>query len=104
VLGASNPNNGFTECCCRFDSLCALIQQGANQSGVSNNFSALKQPAAALKTAPAATKVVKTTKTTPTVKKAEKAVKETTVTKKATKAAPVAKKAVKTTKAGKPGS
>jgi Family of unknown function (DUF6519) len=107
VLGVSNPNGGFTECCCRFDSLCALIQQSANQTGVSSNASALKQPAPVLKTAPAATNAVKTAKTAPVTKKAAKTVAVTPAAKKATKtakAAPVAKKAVKTAKAGKGGS
>jgi Family of unknown function (DUF6519) len=94
VLGVSNPNGGFTECCCRFDSLCALIKQSANQMGVSSNAAALKQPAPVVKTAPAATDAVKTTKKASAVKKSTKAA----------KAAPVAKKAVKTAKAGKGGS
>jgi hypothetical protein len=107
VLGATNPNGGFTECCCRFDSLCALIKQSGNQTGMTKIASALQQPAPATKTAPAATSAVKTTKTAPVAKKAVKTVKAVPVAKKVaktTKAAPVAKKAVKTAKAGKGGS
>jgi Family of unknown function (DUF6519) len=101
VLGASNPNNGFTECCCRFDSLCALIQRSASQTGMTNVGPALQQPAPATKTAPAATNAVKTTKTTPVAKKTAKVA---SATAKTAKTAPVAKKAAKTAKSGKGGS
>ncbi|MBB6187837.1 DUF6519 domain-containing protein [Rhodanobacter sp. MP7CTX1] len=104
VLGVSNPNGGFTECCCRFDSLCALIRQNAKQTGATSNTSVLQPLAPAVKTAAAATNA---TKTAPAVRKTEATAKTVPPAKKATKtakAAPVAKKAAKTTKGGKGGS
>jgi hypothetical protein len=116
VLGTSNANGGFTECCCRFDSLCALIRPGANQAGVISAPSASPQlapvlvpvatptPAPATKTAPVATNAVKTAKTAPITKKTAKAAPAVKKATKTAKPAPAAKKAVKKTKTGKGGS
>ena len=103
VLGVTNANDGFTECCCRFDSLCALIRSGANQAGVISAPSASPQPAPvlvpaptpAIKTAPVATNAVKTAKATPVAKKTAKTTPAVKKAAKTVKAAPVAKKAVK---------
>ncbi|MFZ0869707.1 MAG: DUF6519 domain-containing protein [Rhodanobacter sp.] len=104
VLGISNANGGFTECCCRFDSICALIQRGANQAGMNNIASVQQQPAPATKSAPVANSAMKIAKPIPAAKKAVKTAKAAPVAKKAvktTKATPVAKKAVKAIKKGR---
>jgi len=103
VLGVSNVNGGFTECCCRFDSLCALIQHSANQAGVISAPSALPKPAPALKTAPVATNATKTAKTAAVAKTTAKTVPAAKKVAKTAKA-PVAKKAVKKAKTGRGGS
>ena len=94
VLGVTNANDGFTECCCRFDSLCALIRSGANQAGMISASSASPQPTPA---------PVPATKSVAVPANSVKTAKTASVTKKTVKKAPAVKKAAKAVKKAKTG-
>lgn len=67
ALGVTDDKGSYQECCCRFDSLCALLQAGAKQQA--GGPSAVLQPQASVANAASATakkagKVAKTVKAT----------------------------------------
>lgn len=70
VLGLTNDNGAWQECCCRFDSLCQLLQAGANRTTVGNAASTLLPLASAATDVAAAKstgKAARTKRTTKTV-------------------------------------
>ncbi len=59
VLGTYTAAAGYTECCCRFDSLCALLRNSATRKSLDTTTGAITNNAAVTKTAPAAKKATR---------------------------------------------
>jgi hypothetical protein len=68
VLGAIDANGGYQECCCRFGSLCQLLQ--ADRTQQPGTVSTLPRAAVVTDTAPATAKKAKVTKVAKTSKPA----------------------------------
>lgn len=68
ALGLTDDKGTWQECCCRFDSLCQLLQAGANRTTVGNAAGALQPLVPAPMDVAAATGKKKTARTTRTAK------------------------------------
>lgn len=59
VLGSYAARTGFTECCCRFDSLCTLLRNSATRKPLDVPTGAVAKKAAVVKAAPAVKKAAR---------------------------------------------